>query len=243
MSAAVSHAIVLAAGLGTRMRPLTLEKPKPLIEVAGKTLIDWCLDWLAQAGISEVVVNTSYLAAMLETHVKARRSPSILLSREEPEPLETGGGIAKALAMLGSKPFVALNSDAIFWESKTHPVQQLAHAWNDSAMDFCMALVHRDNTCGWQGNGDFVRDASGRIRRPHAGEQAEYIFTGLELIHPRVFSGCPEGAFSLNVLWKASLNSEGWYSRIHTEIMDGMWLNVGDLNGLQEAERYIKAHA
>ena len=241
MKVVPTHAIVLAAGLGTRMRPLTLTRPKPLIDVAGKALIDWCLDWLAEAGIGECVVNTSYMADMLEAHIAHRNHPKLSISREEPLPLETGGGIAKALHLLGDTPFVALNSDAIFVNHRVHPIHQLSQAWNDTRMDFCMALVHRDNICGWQGNGDFIRTDDGKIRRPHAGEPADYVFTGLEIIHPRVFANCPEGAFSLNVLWNQSRTEDGFYTRIHTEIIDGMWLNVGDIEGLEHAEAFIRS--
>lgn len=236
------HAIVLAAGLGTRMRPLTLEKPKPLIAVAGVPLIDWCLNWLAEAGITQAVVNTSYLAEQIETYVANRVQPRVQLSREEPAPLETGGGIAKALPLLGDGPFVAMNSDAIFIGQQQHPIQQMAAAWDDAAMDFCMVLVPRSRALGWEGNGDFVRDeATGRIRKPQAGEAAEYIFTGVEMMHPRVFANCPRGAFSLNHVWNASRDAAGVYQRIHTVVMDGQWLNVGDLAGHAEAERAIAA--
>jgi N-acetyl-alpha-D-muramate 1-phosphate uridylyltransferase len=182
------------------------------------------------------------LAEQLEAYVSTRHAPHIHLSREEPEPLETGGGIAKAIAMLGTAPFVALNSDAIFVGQSQHPVRQMADAWDDTAMDFCMALVHRDNAHGWQGNGDFVRDAATeKIRKPRAGEQADYIFTGAELIHPRVFKHCPQGAFSLNVLWNASRDADGFYGRVHAVVIDGAWLNVGDIAGHAEAERFIAA--
>lgn len=117
----LSHAIILAAGLGTRMRPLTLSIPKPLIPVKGKPLIDYCLDWLSGAGIEQVVINTSYLADALEAYVASRARPKVMLSREEPAPLETGGGIVKALPMLGAGPFLAMNSDAIFVHASAHP--------------------------------------------------------------------------------------------------------------------------
>lgn len=240
MSTMPTHAIVLAAGLGTRMRPLTLTKPKPLIEVAGKPLIDWCLDWLAQAHIQQVVVNTSYMAQMLEEYLAARVSPQVHISREEPQPLETGGGIAKALHLLGDAPFVAMNSDAIFSGHTTHPITQLAKRWDNTTMDFCMALAHKNQVRGWQGNGDFIRDDAGFIRRPLEGEAAEYVFTGVEIIHPRVFTGCLQGAFSLNSLWKKSLQPNGVYAQIQSVVIEGEWLNVGDLEGLREAEKLLR---
>lgn len=234
-----THAIVLAAGLGTRMRPLTDSVPKPLIAVAGTPLIDWCLDWLDQAGIAQTVVNTSYRAEQLEAHLASRQQPKIGISREEPKPLETGGGIMKALPLLGQQPFVAMNSDAIFPAGSTHPIQRLAQAWDDT-LDFAMLVVHRDNAIGWSGNGDFIVDELRRLRRPHEGEDAPYIFTGVEIIHPRVFKDAPQETFSLSILWDRSKQPDGWYSRIRAVVHDGAWLNVGDLAGLAAAESYLR---
>jgi MurNAc alpha-1-phosphate uridylyltransferase len=242
MSIALTHAIILAAGLGTRMRPLTNSLPKPLIPVRGTPLIDWCITWLKQAGITNITVNSSYLAEMLEAHLQTSHEEEIHLSREEPLPLETGGGIAKALPLLGTQPFLAMNSDAILCDENT-AIAALEAAWNETEMDFLMLLVPREHARGWEGNGDFVREASGRIRKPRAGEVAPYIFTGIEMIHPRVFTDCPSGAFSLNELWKRSLESDGFYGRIRSVIMQGTWLNVGDLNGLATAEAYLQRGA
>jgi MurNAc alpha-1-phosphate uridylyltransferase len=232
----LSHAIILAAGLGTRMRPLTNSMPKPLIPVKGKPLIDWCLDWLAEAEINTVVINTSYLADMLEAHVSSR-SGRIRLSREEPEPLETGGGITKALPMLGEEPFLAMNSDAIFPSSLPHPIMRMVDGWRED-IDFLMLLVPKAKAVGWEGKGDFIMDDEGRIRRPRDGEEAPYVFTGVEIIHPRAFAGCPAGKFSLSLLWNAHRDTQGWFTRIRAIVHDDAWLNVGDLAGLAEAEAY-----
>ena len=237
----LDRAIILAAGLGTRMRPLTNTMPKPLIKVQGKALIDWCLEWLGEAGIHEVVVNSSYLAEQLEAHLKTKKT--VRVSREPSPPLETGGGIAKALPMLGDGPFLAMNSDAIFGRqssvvSREHPISRLCAAWDDT-VDFVMLLVAKENAIGWEGGrGDFVMDEAGRIRRPRDGEDAPYIFTGVEIIHPRVFEGCPQGAFSLSHLWNKHRDGAGWYTRIRAVILQGPWLNVGDLAGLEAAECY-----
>jgi len=233
----ITHAIILAAGLGTRMRPLTNTMPKPLIPVRGVPLIDWCLDWLSDADISDVVINTSYLAQQLEDYLEGRPSPRIHFSREEPAPLETGGGIVKALPMLGSEPFLAMNSDAIFPAQTPHPIAQLEAAWSDD-FDFLMLLVPKTNAIGWEGRGDFVVDDQGRIRRPRQGEDAPYIFTGVEIIHPRVFEGCPSGAFSLSILWNARMGEDGYFTRMRAVIHTGAWINVGDLAGLAAAEAY-----
>lgn len=234
----LDRAIILAAGLGTRMRPLTNTMPKPLIPVRGTPLIDWCLNWLADAGIGNVVINTSYLADLLETYLAARTSPTIRFSREEPGPLETGGGIAKALPMLGSGPFLAMNSDAIFPKQGAHPIARMQAEWNDD-LDFLMLLVPVENAIGWEKeSGDFILGNDGRIRRPKPGEAAPYIFTGVEIIHPRVFEGCPEGAFSLSKLWNRQVDADGWFGRIRAIVHEGPWLNVGDLAGLKIAEDY-----
>ena len=230
----VTHAMILAAGLGTRMRPLTDTLPKPLIAVAGKALIDWCMEWLAAQGITQVVVNSSYLAEQLEKHVQHRAT----VSREGAPPLETGGGVAKALPLLGEDVFLTMNADAILRGAL--PLPRMVDAWEEHSgqVDFVMLLVPRARAIGWEGNGDFVYDA-GAIRRPREGEVAEYIFTGVQLMHPRVFAGCPEGAFSLSALWKKSLGPDGWYQRIHAVVHDGVWVNVGDLAGLKAAEDYL----
>lgn len=234
----LSHAIILAAGLGTRMRPLTETLPKPLIPVRGRPLIDWCLDWLSEAGIADVVINTSYRAAQLEGYLQPRSIPKLAFSREEPAPLETGGGIAKALPLLGTAPFLAMNSDAIFLPQEKHPIAMMQDVWSDE-LDFLMLLVPLAHAIGWEkSGGDFILGEDGRIRRPREGEAAPYIFSGVEIIHPRVFAGCPEGAFSLSKLWNQRADADGWLSRIRAVVHTGPWLNVGDLAGLKSAEDY-----
>lgn len=232
----VTRAMILAAGLGTRMRPLTNSMPKPLIPVAGKALIDWNLDWLQAGGIHDVVINSSYLAEQLEAHVQHRAQPRITISREGSPPLETGGGVKQALPLLGDEPFLTMNSDAILPLCDPHPIQQLRAAWNDG-IDFLLLLVNRAQAIGWTGNGDFVMDGEGRIRRPQPNEETPWIFTGIECMHPRAFAGTPEGAFSLSRLW--SSGAAPWYSRVRAITHSGPWLNVGDLAGLAVAERYF----
>lgn len=222
----ITHGMVLAAGLGTRMRPLTLEKPKPLIPVAGKPLIDWNLEFLAAGGIDHVVVNTSYLADQLEAHLDDRAA----LSREGAPPLETGGGVKKALPLLGEGVFLTMNSDAIL--PGANPIAKLAGAWREG-IDFLLLLVPVSKAIGWQGNGDFVLEGD-RIRRPREGEVADHIFTGVELMHPRAFTHAPDGAFSLSALWK-----KDDFARVAAIVHDGPWLNVGDLDGLKTAEAYF----
>lgn len=225
----LTHGMILAAGLGTRMRPLTLTQPKPLIPVAGKPLIDWNLEWLAAGGITNVVINSSYLAEQLEAHVGDRAA----ISREGAPPLETGGGVKKALPLFGNDVFLTMNSDAILLHQGAHPIQVLADIWDDS-IDFLLLVARKDQAIGWQGNGDFILDGNGHIRRPEAGEDAPYIFTGVELMHPRAFAQAPDGAFSLSALWK-----KDGFARVRAVVYHGAWLNVGDLDGLETAEQYL----
>lgn len=238
MSAALTHAMILAAGLGTRMRPLTLERPKPLIEVGEKALIDWNVEWLEAAGIENIVINSSYLADQLEAHLAEH--PNITISREGEPALETGGGVAKALPHLGPNVFLTMNSDALLLSpaQSTHPAHQLAHAWSDD-LDFLMLLVPRAHAHGRSGNGDFVLREDGAFRRPQSGEIADYVFTGVELMHPRVFEAAPQGAFSLGKLWNARAGEGGWFQRMRAVIFDGDWLDVGDLNALVLAEKFL----
>lgn len=234
--------MILAAGLGTRMRPLTNTLPKPLIPVGGKPLIDWCIGWLEDGGINEVVVNTSYLADKLESYLSLRKSPTIHISREEPKPLETGGGVLKALPMIGDAPFLVMNSDNIYLDNGTHAIQKMIDVWDDDT-DFVMLMHPTTSAIGWGGNGDFIVNSEGRIRRPKTGEAAPFIFTGVELIHPRVFVDCPDGAFSMTQLWKRSEGADSWHTRIKAVTFEGTWLNVGDLKGLEAAEAYLAATA
>lgn len=241
MSLALSHAIILAAGLGKRMRPLTLELPKPLVPLLNKPLIEYNLQWLQAAGIHQVVVNTSYLAEKLEAYLSGHPHMQLTISREEPEPLETGGGIAKALPILGDSPFVSMNSDAIFpFIANPHPLRRMIDAWDDAYMDFLMLFVPKRRAYGLHGKADFLRLETGEVKRASVETPAEYVFTGVEIIHPRVFNNHPDGAFSLRTLWEKSLDSQGVYRRVHSLVIDEDWLHVGDIEGLEIATEYLQ---
>jgi MurNAc alpha-1-phosphate uridylyltransferase len=229
-------AIVLAAGMGTRLKPLTDRIPKPLVEVAGRTLIDRALDRIAGAGIARAVVNVSYKAEMIEGHLRTRRSPAIRFSREA-QPLETGGGIRHALALLGKGPFFSLNADVITLDApgRTPFLQRLAEAWREEA-DALLLVQPTARAVGYDGRGDFDLDAAGRLTR-RAGEAAPYVFTGVQLLHPRLFANAPEGPFSMNLLY-AKLMREG---RLFGLAHEGGWLHVGDPEGLAAAERFCRS--
>lgn len=242
----IEKAIILAAGLGTRLRPITLTTPKPLVRVGNKCLLDWGLDQLAHEGIEDVVVNTSYLYEQVEEHVSQRAGlPRITISREVPTPLETGGGIAKALPLLGQKPFAVLNSDTICIDiDEPTALTRMRHAWSDfEDIDFLLLLQPIERSVGFYANGDFICDAAGRIRRPYEGERSPYVFTGIEIIHPRAFEACPQGAFSLNRLWSREMTADGWFSRVAAIIHSGDWLHIGDPQGLADVERYFASHS
>lgn len=238
----IEKAMVLAAGLGTRMRPITDTMPKPLIEVAGRCLLDRALDLVQEAGIKAAVVNTSYKAGMIESHLANRHNPAITISHEE-QPLETGGGIAKALPVLGSFPFISMNSDTICVSGQMNALIRLMHVFDPDAMDIVMLLHPREKAVGFDGKGDFIRSETGTIkRRDTSGERpAPFVFTGIQIVHPRIFTDLPEPPFSMNMIYDRYVQADGWMNaRIYTIIHDGDWLHVGDPKGLEEANMFFK---
>lgn len=231
-------AMLLAAGLGTRMRPLTDRLPKPLLEVAGRSLIDRALDWFSVSGVNEVVVNSHYKAELLEAHLAARHVPHIQVVREDIL-LETGGGIKNALSLLGSAPFFSANSDTICIDGNTPALHRLLAAWDEKNMD-ALLLVHPvEKAIGYEGMGDFFVGAEGMLRRRGGELAAPFVFTGVQLLHPRFFTGSPEGAFSMNVLYDRGISSDGILARTRALIHDGNWLHVGDPQGLARAEHWL----
>ncbi len=233
-------AIVLAAGLGLRMRPLTETMPKPLVKVAGVPLIDRALDFLHSAGVNEAVVNASYLGDMLAAHLAARKQGmNIQLSRED-VPLETGGGIRDALPLLNTPRFFAVNSDVICINGARHALARLHEAWDDARMDALLLLHPMQTAVGFEGPGDFFLDEQQGVRRRDAHSSAPYVFTGIQLIHARLFEHCPpEGPFSLNVLYNRGMHENGTLPRVHALVHDGAWLHVGDIAGLHAAEAWF----
>ena len=239
-----TRAMVLAAGLGKRMRDYDSTVPKPLVKVGGKALVDWALDLVAASGIADAVVNISYLADQLETHLASRSKPKLFLSRED-VPLETGGGIRKALPQLGAAPFFVLNSDVIVTDGPSAPLfSRLAKAWNPDEMDGLLLVTPRETASGYDGQGDFHMLPDGRLRRRQEGETAPFIFSGVQLLHPRLFAHAPQNAnepFSMNVLYNHDKGEQGLLSpRMRGLEHDGMWLHVGDAAGVHAAEARLK---
>lgn len=229
-------AMILAAGLGKRMRSYENRVPKPLVEVCDKPLIDWSLDLVESAGISEVVVNTSYMAEILEAHLAQRKSPHITISHESGEPLETGGGIVKALPLLGDEPFFVLNSDVISINGTRPLLHLMAERWDENEMDGLMLMASAAHSSGYYGRGDFSMDVHGVLKRRAEAETVPFVFAGIQLLHPRLFADAPQGAFSMNVLYNRDINPDRTLPRFRGIAHDGMWLHVGDGSGKAEAD-------
>ncbi|MEJ0096769.1 MAG: nucleotidyltransferase family protein [Bauldia sp.] len=229
------RAMILAAGLGKRMRPITVTTPKPLVEVGGRALIDRALDSLERAGVEEVVVNVHYLADLVGTHVARRRGPAIVISDERDRLLDTGGGVAKALPKLGNAPFYVLNSDSFWIEGARPNLDWLASGWNDERMDALLLVAATVRTIGYSGRGDFRMDPSGRLIRRPEREVVPFVYAGAAILHPRLFTDIPRGAFSLNLLFDRAIEA----GRLYGVRLDGLWLHVGTPEAIGEAELTI----
>lgn len=238
----ISRAMVLAAGLGKRMRPLTERMPKPLVPIAGKPLIDHALDRLAEAGISEAVVNVHHLAGQLEDHLKDRKTPRITISDEREQLLETAGGIRKALPLLVPKKaapqaFLTLNSDTLWIDGAHSNIRRLLTAWCPDEMDMLLLLASSTASVGYDGKGDFLMDALGRLVRRPEGEMAPFVYAGAAIVKPELFAHMPEGAVSMNRLFDDAIAR----NRLSGLRLDGIWLHVGTVEAITEAEDCIAA--
>jgi len=214
-------AMVLAAGHGTRLGSMTDAIPKPLIEVMSKPLIDHSLDRLAAAGVEMAVVNTHHLADRVEAHLASRRKPRIEISHEDAI-LDTGGGIAKALPLLGPDAFLTVNAKIVWLDGRTPALQRLADRWDDDAMDALLLLHPTVAATTHEGQGDFFLDPEGRIRRRRSWEVAPFVYTGIQILHPRLFDNAPAGAFSLNALYDRAIEAGRLFGLRH----DGEWFQV-----------------
>ncbi|APT33339.1 MULTISPECIES: nucleotidyltransferase family protein [Methylobacterium] len=237
---AVSRAFVLAAGLGKRMRPVTATVPKPLVEVAGKALLDHALDRVAEAGIGTAVVNVHYLADLIEGHLAGRtEGPATLVSDERGALLETGGGIRKALPLLGAGPFVVLNSDSFWLEGPASNLRRLIESWDGDRMDGLLLVAPTATSLGYEGAGDFVMDPDGRLERRGEREVAPFIYAGVAILTPSLFADTPTGAFSLNLLFDRAIAA----GRLFGMRLDGQWLHVGTPEAIRAAEERVRASA
>ena len=224
MTAKIESAMVMAAGIGKRMRPLTATRPKPLVRVAGKALIDHSLDRIEAAGIGHVVVNVHYLADALEAHLAAqKRSFTIAVSDERKQLLETGGGMMKALPLLTGDPILIVNSDNIWTDGPQDSIRNLARHWDGDRMDALLLVIRQASATGHGGKGDFHMDPSGKLSRRKPGRVAPFVYTGIQLISPRLLVGAPDGPFSTNLLWDRAIAAGRLYGLSHM----GQWFDVG----------------
>ena len=229
-------AMVLAAGFGQRMRPLTLTRPKPLVEVAGKALIDYGFDRLRLAGVGTAVVNVHYLGDQIEAWAAKQAAPRIVISDERAQILDTGGGVANALPLLGEEPFFVLNSDS-FWVDEGQPaLDRLRAAWDDAAMDCLLLLSPLERTVGYEGVGDFVLGEDGRLARRATASGTPLAYVGGYLVSPRLFEGAPKGSFSMNALWDKAIAQGRLFGLRHL----GRWLHVGTPEAIPLAEHALK---
>lgn len=218
-------AMVMAAGIGKRMRPLTATRPKPLVEVAGKTLLDHTLDHLRAAGVRKAVVNVHYLPDALEAHLRNRVTGiEIAISDERAQLLETGGGLVKALPLIDADPFLAVNADNYWVDGPVDSLRLLASAWDDAGMDALLLLVPFARANCHPGQGDFHMSATGALRRRKRGTVAPFVYTGIQMVSKRLFAGeMPSGPFSTNLLWDRAMEAGRCFGAVH----QGLWFDVG----------------
>lgn len=235
----ITTAMVLAAGLGKRMRPVTDRIPKPLVTVGGATMLDQALDRLAAAGVEAAIVNVHYLADQIEEHLARRERPRVLISDERSALLETGGGIRKALPLLGPKPFLVLNSDSLWIEGPQSNIRRLVASWDGARMDILLLLAAAATSFGYEGLGDFAMDPTGLLRRRPEREVSPFVYAGVAIMKPELFTGAPEGSFSLNRLFDRAIEA----GRLYGLRLDGQWLHVGTPESIKAADERIAASA
>ena len=230
-------AMVMAAGYGTRLRPLTDTVPKAMVKVLGRPMIDVVLDRLAVAGVERAVINLHHLGEVIRDHLKSRKDIEIVYS-EEKEILETGGGTKKALPLLGPDPFFVVNAKIIWLNGREDALHRLAKAWDPARMDSLLLLHPTVTAIGYDGPGDFLMDQEGRLQRRPEWEVAPFLYSGVNITHPRLFEASPDGAYSVNILWNRAIE-QGRLSGIRH---DGEWYHVSTPQHLREVERELGFH-
>jgi MurNAc alpha-1-phosphate uridylyltransferase len=238
-SAIPRSAMILAAGYGTRMRPLTDSMPKPLVPVGGKALINHVLDRLAAVGVETAVVNVHHFADQIEQHLKPRRAPRIAISDEREAVLGTGGGIAKALPLLGTAPFFHVNSDTLWIDGVKPNLERLATAFEPDKMDALLLLAPTATSVGYAGRGDFSMAPDGRLRRRAEREVVPFVYAGIAILSPALFRDAPSGAFPLTRLFDRAIEEE----RLFGLRLEGVWMHVGSPDAVAAAEAAILASA
>jgi len=232
-------AMLMAAGLGKRMRPLTAMRPKPLVSVAGQTLIDHCLDHLKAAGVEKAVVNLHYLAAQLEAHLTNRVAGiEIVISDERKQLLETGGGVVKALPLIDADPFFVINADNFWVDGPVDTLRLLASHWNDEKMDALLLVVPHARANCHKGRGDFHMSAAGALKRRKPHGVAPFVYTGIQMVSKRLFEGeHPEGPFSTNLLWDRAIEAGRCFGAVH----QGLWFDIGQPENIAMTEALLEA--
>jgi MurNAc alpha-1-phosphate uridylyltransferase len=231
--------MILAAGLGTRMRPLTDAMPKPLVAVGGKPLINHVLDHLAAVGVETAVVNVHHFADQIEQHLKPRRAPKIVISDERDAVLGTGGGVVKALPLVGAAPFFVLNSDTLWIDGVKPNLERLAAAFQPAAMDALLMLAPTATSVGYGGRGDFAMAPDGKLRRRPEREVVPFVYAGIAILSPALFQETPSGAFALTQLFDRAIEQE----RLYGLRLEGVWMHVGTPDAVAAAEHAILASA
>jgi MurNAc alpha-1-phosphate uridylyltransferase len=227
--------MIMAAGLGTRMRPLTNTVPKPLVTVGGRALIDHAIDRLAAAGVTKIVVNLHYKAEMIREHLAKRKDVEIIFSDESDGLLGTGGGVTRALQYFGNEPFFIHNSDTIWIEGYGAALERMKRRWDPDNMDGLLLMAAMINSIGYEGVGDFMMDANGHLSRVPAGRVSPFAFPGVQIVHPRLFANPPKGGFSTNVLWDRAIEN----GRLFGIRLEGLWIHVGTPQAVAEAEEFL----
>ncbi|MGA1853932.1 nucleotidyltransferase family protein [Sphingobium yanoikuyae] len=231
----IDTAMLMAAGLGKRMRPLTATRPKPLVKVAGKALMDHALDRLAAGGIKTVVVNVHYLADTVEAHLKTRKDMDFRISDERAKLLETGGGLIHARPLLGDKPFICANSDNLWIDGPAETLGMMQRLWDPERMDALLLLVPLARANCHSGPGDFHMDANGRLTRRKIAHVAPFVFTGVQILSPRLLVDPPADVFSTNIFWNRAIEAGRLYGAVH----QGLWFDVGTPQAIPVVESMI----
>ncbi|EKU77012.1 MULTISPECIES: nucleotidyltransferase family protein [Sphingobium] len=231
----IDTAMLMAAGLGKRMRPLTATRPKPLVKVAGKALMDHALDRLAAGGIKTVVVNVHYLADTVEAHLRTRKDMDFRISDERAKLLETGGGLIHARPLLGDKPFICANSDNLWIDGPAETLGMMQRLWDPERMDALLLLVPLARANCHSGPGDFHMDANGRLTRRKTAHVAPFVFTGVQILSPRLLVDPPADVFSTNIFWNRAIAAGRLYGAVH----QGLWFDVGTPQAIPVVESMI----
>ena len=235
MSVNITRAMIMAAGFGTRMRPLTNNIPKPLVKVRGKALLDYVIDRLIEDGVKTIVINVHYMGDQIREHVAKRKDAEFIISDESDAILDSGGGIFKALPHFKNEPFYHANADTVWVEGAAHALPRLRAAWDGDKMDALMLLAPTVTTVCYDGRGDFMMDPEGRLSRVPEGRISPFVWMSIEILHPRLFAGVTETKFSINPLWNKAIAK----GRLYGQRLDGVWMHIDRPDAVKESEEYL----